>query len=58
VEALAGVIQRCAPDVVVLQEATRPEVVARLAEATAMPRWAAAESHSVGFMSRLPLRHR
>ena len=32
VEAIAAVIRDCAPDVVVLQEATRPDVVRALAE--------------------------
>ena len=57
VEALASVVNQSAPDVVVLQEATRPEVVKELAAATDMPFWAAAPTHSVGFMSRRPLRH-
>jgi endonuclease/exonuclease/phosphatase family metal-dependent hydrolase len=52
VEHLAAVVNACAPDVVVLQEATRPDVVARLAAATGMAAWAAHEDHSVGFMSR------
>ena len=33
---MASVIKACAPDVVVLQEATRPDVVAQLAAATGM----------------------
>jgi endonuclease/exonuclease/phosphatase family metal-dependent hydrolase len=57
VDALAEVVARSAPDVVVLQEATRPEVVARLAAAAGMPVWAAHPGHSVAFMSRTPLRH-
>jgi endonuclease/exonuclease/phosphatase family metal-dependent hydrolase len=57
VDALASVVNQCAPDVVVLQEATRPEVVAQLAAATGMPFWAAEPAHSVGFMSRHKLRH-
>ena len=54
---LAAVIGRCAPDLVVLQEATMPEVVARLAEATGMKAWAADPGHSVGFLSRLEIAH-
>jgi exodeoxyribonuclease-3 len=57
VGALASVVNQCAPDVVVLQEATRPEVVKELAAATDMPFWAAEPAHSVGFMSRHKLRH-
>ena len=57
VGALAAVVNQAAPDVVVLQEATRPEVVKELAAATDMPFWAAEPAHSVGFMSRQKLRH-
>jgi len=52
-EALAAVVRSCAPDLVVLQEATRPAVVARLAQATGMTTWGARPDHSLGFMSRL-----
>jgi endonuclease/exonuclease/phosphatase family metal-dependent hydrolase len=54
---LASVVSACAPDVVILQEATRPEVVERLAAETAMRSWAASPGHSVGFMSRLEIAH-
>jgi exodeoxyribonuclease III len=51
--ALAAAISARAPDLVVLQEATRPDVVERLAAATGMKTWASQTTHSVGFMSRL-----
>jgi exodeoxyribonuclease-3 len=54
-EALAKVITASAPDLVVLQEATVPEAVARLARATGMGAWGAQPGHSVGFMSRAPV---
>jgi exodeoxyribonuclease-3 len=54
---LVSVINECGPDVVVLQEATLPEVVERLAAATGMKTWAAQASHSVGFMSRIDIAH-
>jgi endonuclease/exonuclease/phosphatase family metal-dependent hydrolase len=57
VGALAGVINAVEPDVVVLQEATRPDVVSQLAGATGMKTWAAQPNHSVGFMSRLEIGH-
>jgi len=57
VDALAEVVNQCAPDVVVLQEAIRPEVVQQLAAATDMTAWAADPAHSVGFMSRHKVRH-
>ena len=57
VEQLAAVVNECAPDVVVLQEAFRPDVVEQLAGATGMTTWAAAPTHSTGFMSRIPIAH-
>jgi exodeoxyribonuclease-3 len=54
---LAAVIEACAPDVVVLQEATRPDVVERLAARTGMRTWASTAGRSVGFMSRLAIAH-
>ena len=52
---MASVIKACAPDLVLLQEATRPDVVAQLAEATGMAAWASHPTHSLGFMSREPV---
>src|SRR5204863_2911873 len=54
---LAQVVRDCGPDLVVLQEATRPDVVAKLAADCGMTVWAADPNHSVGFMSRLPIEH-
>jgi len=54
--ALVKTIAAAAPDVVLFQEATRPDVIARLAAATGMTAWAATPAHSVGFMSRLPVK--
>ena len=56
-EPLAAIIRRAAPDVVVLQEANRPDVVARLAAATGMKTWAATHGHSTAYMSRLEVAH-
>jgi endonuclease/exonuclease/phosphatase family metal-dependent hydrolase len=53
---LASVINDQQPDIVVLQEATRPEVVERLARATDMTVSAATRGRSLGFMSRIPIR--
>ena len=55
--ALAAVIRDAAPDVVVLQEATRPRVVEELARATGMTHWDSRPGQSLAFMSRLPLAH-
>ncbi len=54
-DALAAVIRACAPDIVVLQEATRPEVVKRVAAASGMATWASRRGHSLGFMSRIAI---
>ena len=51
-QALAQTIIAAAPDLVVFQEATHPEVIERLAEATEFPYWAARRNHSIGFLSR------
>ncbi len=50
--ALAEVIGEAAPDVVILQEATRPHVVERLARETGMEDWGARDGNSLAFMSR------
>src|SRR5256885_5432762 len=50
---LATVINDCAPDVVIFEEAYRPHVVQHLSSACGMPHWAASSGHSVAFMSRL-----
>ena len=51
-QALAETIIAAAPDLVVFQEATHPEVIERIAEATEFPYWAARRNHSIGFLSR------
>ena len=51
-QALAETIIAAAPDLVVFQEATRPEVIERIAEATRFPFWAARRNHSIGYLSR------
>ena len=50
---LARTIQSADPDLVLFQEAGRPDVVERLATATGMKIWASSPAHSVAFMSRL-----
>ncbi len=54
-ERLSAVIASCAPDVVVFQEATRPGVIEKLADTTAMPHCGTMPKFSLGFMSRLPI---
>lgn len=53
--ALAGVINHQAPDLVILQEATRPDIVQRLADATGMGTAIAAPGRSVACISRVPI---
>ena len=55
VEPLAHVINACAPDLVLLQEATRPDIVAQLATLTGMKDWKAFPRQSLGYMSREPV---
>jgi endonuclease/exonuclease/phosphatase family metal-dependent hydrolase len=52
---LARVINDQAPDLVVLQEATRPEVVERLARLTSMSTCGALRGRSLAFMSRVAI---
>lgn len=55
--ALLAVIRPCEPDIVVFQEATRPDVIEALAVGASMPHWAAMPRLSLGFMSRIPIDH-
>ena len=57
-DALAAVITAAGPDVVVLQEATDPRVVERLAAATGMPHWGARPGFSTGYLSARPVTRR
>jgi endonuclease/exonuclease/phosphatase family metal-dependent hydrolase len=54
---IAGVINSCSPDMVILQEAIRPEVVERLAKLCELPRWEASPGDSVAFLSRGDVAH-
>lgn len=54
---LAAVIRRSGPDLVVLQEATRPDSVRALAEQAGMAQWGASAGTSLGFLSRSPVAH-
>jgi exodeoxyribonuclease III len=57
VEPIARVIDACRPDVVLLQEATRPDVVEALAERTGMPTWRSFGRQSLAYLSRLAVDH-
>lgn len=52
---LAGVINHESPDLVILQEATRPDIVRRLADATGMRTAIAAPGRSVACISRVSI---
>lgn len=54
---LCAVVAAARPDIVVLQEASAPAVVERLAKDTGMAQWASARGESLGFMSRGQVRH-
>ena len=55
VDALAAVIRGCTPDVVVLQEATRPDVVRALADQAGLAEHGSHRGQSLGFLSRIPI---
>ena len=57
VDPLARIVNACAADVVLLQEATRPAVVEQLAGKTGMREWRAFQGQSLGYMSRQPVEH-
>ena len=54
---LARAIRAARPDVVVLQEATQPAVVARIADEAGMQHFGSRRGQSLAFMSRVPVAH-
>jgi len=54
---IASVIAASNPDLAVLQEATVPAVVEKVAAATGMSQWASSKGESLAFMSRRAVRH-
>lgn len=54
---LAEAIRATGADMVVLQEATNPRVVERIARATEMNIWASRPNHSLAFISRTEVAH-
>jgi endonuclease/exonuclease/phosphatase family metal-dependent hydrolase len=57
VETIAAIINACSPDVVILQEATRPDVVETLAASTGMSDARSFARQSLGYLSRRPVAH-
>ena len=56
-DAISAVIASCAPDLVLLQEATSPAAVERIAAAAGLPHWRAFTRQSLACISRRPLAH-
>jgi exodeoxyribonuclease-3 len=56
-DSLTAVIRVCNPDLVILQEATKPGVVERLGAGAGMQTWRSRPRESLGFLSRLPIAH-
>jgi endonuclease/exonuclease/phosphatase family metal-dependent hydrolase len=56
-ELIAGVIRQADVDLVVLQEATRPHVVSRLAALTGLESHAASAGRSLAYLSRVQIEH-
>ncbi len=54
---IAAVIAAVRPDITVLQEATVPAVVEKVAASTGMAQWASSRDESLGFMSLKAVRH-
>jgi len=54
-QAIAAVISSCAPDLVMVQEATDPATLERIAEASGMAEWRCYRRQSLGFLSRRPV---
>jgi endonuclease/exonuclease/phosphatase family metal-dependent hydrolase len=52
---LAAAVRVADPDLVVLQEATQPRVVERMAAETGLKVWAAEPGHSLAYLSRFPV---
>lgn len=52
---LASAVAEASPDLVILQEASDPRVVERIASATEMRFWAAQRGHSLAYLSRVPI---
>ena len=56
-QALTSVIRAASPDVVLLQEATDPRVVERLARQAAMRYWGSRPDASMGFLTHIAVSH-
>jgi len=57
VDAIARVVDGCRPDIVLLQEATRPDLVDAIASRTGMAESRSFARQSLAFLSRVPIAH-
>ena len=55
--AIASVIKFCSADLVILEEATRPDVVQKLSRDCGMTSWGALHGDSLAFLSRIEIAH-
>ena len=55
--AIAEVIRNANADVVLLQEATDPRVIEHIGSATGLTHWGSRPDYSMGFLSRIPVKH-
>jgi len=55
---IADVINAVAPDLVLVQEATDPATLEKIAELTQMAEWRTYQQQSLGFLSRTPVLHK
>ena len=53
--AIAAVVRAAAPDIVILQEATKPAVVASIAAQTGLPHWGSRAGASLAYLAREPI---
>jgi endonuclease/exonuclease/phosphatase family metal-dependent hydrolase len=53
---IAELIRSANPDVVLLQEAIDPRVIERLASETGLAHWGSRPDHSMGFLTRIPVK--
>jgi exodeoxyribonuclease III len=54
-QSIAAVINACAPDLVLVQEATHPAILGQIADETGMAEFRSYPRQSLGFMSRRPV---
>jgi endonuclease/exonuclease/phosphatase family metal-dependent hydrolase len=56
-KAIAEVIRKAQPDVVLLQEATDPRVIEQIGLDTGLEHWGSRPDYSMGFLTKIPVEH-